>query len=151
MNDSDPDIRWKQRFNHFRKALKQLRDASAYIDSAKLEQQAADSPLGDLVRQGLIQSFEYTHELAWNVMKDYARYQGNPDVGGSRDATREALQLQLIANGTVWMEMIKSRNQSSHTYNRATAAAIYEQIRERYIDAFIAFEETMQRKLDNGD
>ena len=44
-------------------------------------------------------------------------YQGNPDIMGSRDATREALQNGLIEAGEIWMDMIKSRNLTSHTYN----------------------------------
>ena len=68
--------------------------------------------LTDLEEQGLIQRFEFTHELAWNVLKDYFEYQGNTAITGSRDATREAFNKGLIENGEEWMVMIKSRNQS---------------------------------------
>ena len=71
-----------------------------------------------MIKEGLIQRFEYTHELAWNVMKDYAVYQGNSNVGGSRDASREAFQMNLVTDGQVWMDMISSRNKTSHTYTR---------------------------------
>ena len=54
-------------------------------------------------------------------MKDYAVFQGNSTIGGSRDATKEAFQLQLISDGKIWMEMIGSRNKTSHTYNGKTA------------------------------
>ncbi len=103
--------------------------------------------LNEMLKEGLIQRFEYTHELAWNVMKDYAEYQGNSNVGGSRDASREAFQLQLIANGHVWMDMISSRTKTSHTYNEATANAIYEKIINEYYSAFLAFENTMKTKI----
>ena len=73
-------------------------------------------PLFELEKQGLIQTFEFTHELAWNVMKDYFAWQGNPAITGSRDTAREAFQKGLIEDGEGWMEMIKSRNQTSHTY-----------------------------------
>lgn len=102
----DPDIRWQQRLSNYKKALEQLERA---VDLAKKRQ------LSDLEKQGVIQAFEFTHELAWNVMNDYFFYQGKADIKGYRDATREAFNKGLIDNGEVWMEMIKSRNQTSHT------------------------------------
>lgn len=63
-----------------------------------------------LEEQGLIQAFEFTHELAWNVMKDYFADQGNISITGSRDAIREAFNKGLITDGEGWMEMIRSRN-----------------------------------------
>jgi nucleotidyltransferase substrate binding protein (TIGR01987 family) len=99
-----------------------------------------------MLREGLIQRFEYTHELAWNVMKDYAVYQGNSSIGGSRDASREAFQLQLIANAHVWMDMISSRNKTSHTYNEDTAEEIFSKILEEYYPAFMAFKNKMEEK-----
>jgi len=109
----DTDLRWKQRLANFRKAFGRL-------DDAVLLSRQRD--LSDLERQGLIQAFEFTHELAWNLMKDWFDYQGNFQISGSRDATREAFRMGLIQDGEAWMEMLKSRNQSSHTYNLETAA-----------------------------
>lgn len=123
----EEDIRWKQRFSNYLRALKQLQK---FIDKGTLN---------ELEEQGLIQAFEFTHELAWNVMKDYFEYQGNTLITGSRDATREAFQNGLIEDGEGWMEMIKSRNQSSHTYNKDTATEIREQIFNRYFELFIIF------------
>ncbi len=62
--------RWQQRLNHYSDAFAQLKSA------VLLSQQR---PLSDLEKQGLVQSFEFTHELAWNVMKDYFSHQGNPN------------------------------------------------------------------------
>ena len=123
----ETDIRWKQRFSNYNKALFQL---NKFIDKGDLN---------DLEEQGLIQAFEMTHELAWNVMKDYFEYQGNTTITGSRDATREAFQRGLIEDGETWMEMIKSRNQSSHTYNEDIARDIREKITNYYFDLFISF------------
>lgn len=86
----EPDIRWKQRLENYSKALKQLE--SAVILSRK-------RVLSDLQVQGLIQAFEFSHELAWNVMKDYFFFQGNSNITGSRDASREAFQVGLISDG----------------------------------------------------
>ena len=61
------DIRWKQRFSNYRKAFQNLVDAVELAHSRELS---------NLEQQGLIQSFEFTHELAWNVLKDYLEHQG---------------------------------------------------------------------------
>lgn len=128
----DPDIRWHQRLQSFRKAFSRLSDADTL---------AGERELSQLEKQGLIQAFEFTHELAWNVLKDYLEAQGVQGVVGSRGATREAFKNGLIAAGEVWMEMIKSRNQTSHTYNEATANEITEAILARYHAEFQKFEE----------
>jgi len=129
------DIRWKQRFDNFEKALNQLTKATALAtirDLSKLEQ------------QGLIQSFEYTHELAWKVIKDYFYHQGNSTINGSRDATRTAFQTGLIMDGEGWMEMIKIRNQSSHTYDEQLASSIASKIIGSYSDLLNEFYNKMK-------
>ena len=95
------------------------------------------------VLKGNIQGFEITHELAWNVIRDYFIHQGNNSITGSRDATREAFNKGIITDGAGWMEMIKSRNQTSHTYNEETAEEIVDLIRNVYFDLFKHFEVTM--------
>jgi nucleotidyltransferase substrate binding protein (TIGR01987 family) len=96
----------------------------------------------------LIQRFEFTHELAWNVLKDYFEYKGNTQITGSRDATREAFKNGLIENGDGWMEMIQSRNKSSHTYNEETAKELVRSITETYYELFAAFKDKMTSMLD---
>ena len=131
MNDQI-DIRWIQRLNNYKKALSQL------------EKFIAKGTLNELEEQGLIQAFEYTHELAWNVLRDYLRDQGHFAIHGSRDATREAFKLDLIQDGEVWMDMIQDRNRTSHTYNQDTADLIAENITKRYFSLFVSLRETMQ-------
>lgn len=139
------DIRWKQRFSNYEKALAKLEEAVNHI-SKDSNDNSIDSLLDEMLKEALIQRFEYTHELAWNVMKDYAHYQGNIDVAGSRDATREAFQLHLITEAHTWMDMIASRNKSSHTYNEVTANEIYIKILSEYFPLFKAFQLIMQKK-----
>lgn len=130
------DIRWQQRVENYEKALLQLNKAA---------QLSRERPLSELERQGLIQSFEFTHELAWNVMKDYFTYQGNPEIRGSRDASREAFKNGLISDGETWMDMIVSRNQTSHTYDEKTAVEIAEVILNKYLILFNDFRKKMQK------
>lgn len=121
------EIRWVQRFNNFTKALSRLREAVEL---------AHRRPLTDLEEQGLIQSFEFTHELAWNTVKDFLASRGVSDLYGSKDTTREAFRQGLLANGEIWMEMIRSRSLTSHTYNEEVATAIAGAIRDVYLVEF---------------
>jgi len=144
----EQDIRWEQRFSNYRKAVEKLRQAVKYIKD-KFEEEdedinQAESVLDEVLKEGLIQRFEYTHELAWNVMKDYAEYQGDASIRGSRDATRAAFKMSLVTNGEVWMDMIKSRNETSHTYNEETADEIFLKIIEEYFPAFEKFTIAME-------
>lgn len=145
---SEQDIRWEQRFSNYSKAFYKLEEAINYIEANFLDKDNEDEKLtdilNDLIIQGLIQSFEFTHELAWNVMKDYAYYQGNSAIAGSRDAIKEAFSMGLIADGEVWMEMIKSRNKTSHTYDAHTANEIFNKILANYFSAFKAFKDKME-------
>lgn len=126
----DPDVRWHQRLQSFHKAWVRLAEGARLADEREL------SPLE---KQGLIQAFEFTHELAWNVLKDYLESQGIQGVVGSKGATRGAFKNGLITDGEVWMDMIKSRNQTSHTYNEETANAIAGAILSRYCAQFSEF------------
>lgn len=128
------DIRWQQRLANYNKAYSQLRKA---VDSS------CERQLSDLEKQGLIQSFEFTWELAWNVMRDYLIYQGITPVRGAREAIREAYNKGLIDEGEEWMETVESRNLSSHTYNEETAEAIIGQIINSYHCLFEKFKDKM--------
>jgi nucleotidyltransferase substrate binding protein (TIGR01987 family) len=130
------DIRWQQRFNNYTKALGKLTDA---IQLTKQRQ------LSELEKQGLIQAFEYTHELAWNTLKDFLAERGNNEIYGSRDATRAAFSLGIITDGDVWMNMIKSRNQTSHTYNEDIANQIIGMITSAYFNEFVVLHDTLNR------
>ena len=146
----EKDIRWEQRFSNYIKAVDKLSQSVKYIqENFNDETSVEDEILDEMIKEGIIQRFEYTHELAWNVMKDYAEYQGNFTIGGSRDASREAFQLKLISDGHLWMDMITSRNKTSHTYNEETANEIYFKILKEYYPAFIAFKNTMEEKQQN--
>lgn len=120
------DIRWKQRYSNYTRAFQSLTEA------VELSQQRE---LSSLEQQGLIQSFEFTHEIAWKMLKDYLEYQGITNIIGSRDASRFAFQNELIQDGEVWMQMIAARNQTSHTYNIKVAQAVVESILMQFYPA----------------
>jgi nucleotidyltransferase substrate binding protein (TIGR01987 family) len=132
------DVRWQQRFSNFNNALVQL------LEAADLARQR---PLSKLEKQGVIQAFEFTHELAWNVLKDFLQDQGDQTLNGSKDATRAAFKVGLIQEGEGWMAMINSRNLSSHTYDEKTAEFLVAVIFKDYVPLFITLQSDMQRYL----
>ena len=86
------DIHWIQRLGNYEKAVARLQNAAKIVSTEKLFSGEVD----DLLKEGLVQRFEYTQELTWKVMKDYEEYQGYTVVQGSRDAIRKALQMGII-------------------------------------------------------
>ena len=133
------DIRWVQCFDNYGRALQTLRNAAEL---------ATQRPLSELEQQGLIQGFEFTHELAWNLLKDFLEAQGIAGLIGSRDAIRTAFKNGLLEEGETWMEMIKARNLSSHTYQQDLAQRIATDILTRFYPAFVALELKMRSMLD---
>lgn len=131
--ETNRDVRWIQRLSNFSRALSQLEDAVEL---------ANQRPLSALEQQGMIQSFEYTHELSWNVLRDYLKDQGTQQLHGSKDTVREAFTVGLIEDGETWMEMIRDRNHSSHTYNMEVANAIVSHVINSYVHAFKELRET---------
>ena len=136
-------IRWQQRFNNYCKALAKLVQAVELLSKQTEREEAID----ELLQEGLIQRFEYTHELAWKVMKDYAEYQGYTDVRGSRDAIRKALEMGLIDDRR-WMETIEDRNLTVHNYDNEIASEIYENIMKAYSPLFVDFAKKMQSLVE---
>ena len=134
-----PEIRWIQRLVNFQRAIATLQRAIGLAQSR---------PLSELEELGLIQAFEFTHELSWLLLKDFLVDQGVAGISGSRDAVREAVVRQLLPQGdeTVWMAMIRSRNLTSHTYNPAVAREIADLIVDRYGPVFQQLADLMQQR-----
>jgi len=112
------DIRWKQRFQNYGKALMLLEEA---VDANRTAER-------ELIKAGIIQYFEFTHELAWKVMKDFLEYEGMTGIVGSRSATREAFNKGLIEEGQAWMDMLETRNITVHAYDPLIITEAFEQI-----------------------
>ncbi len=113
------DIRWKQRFKNFNKAISQLTE---FIEKPGLNKFEV---------QGLIQCFEYTFELAWKTAKDYLEAQGF-DVKSPRQTIQTAFQVELIQNGHVWIDALEKRNLMAHTYDEAKVQEAERLIRGEY-------------------
>jgi nucleotidyltransferase substrate binding protein (TIGR01987 family) len=122
------DIRWKQRFANYNKALSNLQGV---IDDYR------QGDMSVVEKVGMIKFFEMAYELAWLTMKDYYEEQGEANIQGSKDAIRLGFKRGLITNGESWLNMVKSRRLSVHTYDESTADEIAEKISNTYINLFI--------------
>ena len=130
----DEDIRWKQRFENYKKVLATLKNAVELMQTRELT---------DLEKQGMIKGFEFTFEMAWNVMKDYLEEQGITGIIGSKGAIRHAFNKDLIEEGQIWMAMIEGRDIAAHTYDEEKADKLLKKIQDVFYEQFSAFAEKM--------
>lgn len=126
--------RWEQRLDSYHKALARL---------AEIVGASKKRALNEFECDGLVQRFEFTHELSWKLMKAYAEYQGFDGIGGLRDATRKAFEMSLISDGQSWMDMIKSRNETSHNYDGSMADDVVDSIINRFYPLLADFYQKM--------
>lgn len=119
------DIRWLQRLDNYQDAVKSL---SEDISLTK------ERDLTDIEKRGLIQAFEYCYELSWKLIKDFFEMEGETDIFGSRDAFLLAFNRGLTDRNLV--QTIKSRQMTSHTYNKDIAEDIYQKVIDQYYDDF---------------
>ena len=130
-----------QRFENYQKSVSHLESEVA---------QYADTDL-EIIKKGIIQSFEVTHELAWKLMQDFLAYEGETELYGSKSATRLAFNRGMITEGDVWLEMVKSRNLTVHTYDDSLVTLEFEKIVKHYLPLFIAFKHKMEKLCNNLD
>jgi nucleotidyltransferase substrate binding protein (TIGR01987 family) len=143
MDADHNDMDWEQRFSGFRKAFTKLTSAISVFEigeEVNLELEEVD----DLLKEGFIKRFEFAHELAWNVMKDYAGHQGNHSLKGPEDSTREGVKMGLISDAGEWMAMLSCRKEIAHMYELNTVNELFQKILESYYLLFSKFENTME-------
>lgn len=135
MQEEYKDIRWIQRFNNFTKALLQL------------EKFIGKRELNELEEQGLIKAFEYTYELAWKTLQDLFRDKGYENITGPKPVIDQGFQDGYLEDGKGWIEMHKSRNLASHTYDEETAGEIITGIRQRYFNLLMQLRSKLEEEL----
>ena len=124
MTDSTP--RWYYRFDNYQRSFNLLREA--------IEQ---ESPLTQLEKEGVIQRFEYTMELAWKTLKDYLESEGVVfDQITPRAVIRRVFEAGIIKQGGIWQNALDARNRMSHTYNFDIFEQVIADIHTSYLAAF---------------
>src|ERR1700730_638572 len=137
---ANQDIRWQQRFSNFKKAMQKLNEV---VTTRTIDQ------LSELEREGLIQRFEYTYELAWKTLQDLLRMKGYVDIAGPNPVIAQAFQDGYLENGEVWKKMKLSRELSSHTNDETTAEDIAESISSSYCYILKELQERLEKELGN--
>jgi len=130
------DIRWEQRFSNLKKAFQ------------KLEEAVERDFLSELEKEGLIQRFEYTYELAWKTLQDLLEAKGYLDIKGPLPVLQQAFQDGFITRGDDWMRLKKSRESTSHTYNKEIAEEIVQNITRVYYQLFKELIARLEQECD---
>ncbi len=125
--------RSKERFGEFSKALATLQRAFLLMEEQERE-------LTDLERDGVLQRFEFTVELAWKVLQDVLSERGYSDVKGPKPVIKQAFHDGIIKNGHTWIQMITSRNETSHLYSEERSTMIFHRIQTEYLQLLRDFE-----------
>jgi nucleotidyltransferase substrate binding protein (TIGR01987 family) len=133
------EIRWIQRLNTYKRALARL---------TEVVEQYRQRGLSALEKDGMIQRFEYTRELAWKVLKNFIEYQGGTErMMGSRDVIRQAVALGLIDNAEPWFDMLESRNTTANVYDEETETNVIEQILTMYYPILAELASKMEKRV----
>lgn len=135
------DIRWQQRFENYKKAVNRLHSAIEQYGNTDIA----------IIKEGIIQRFEFTHELSWKLMQDILKGQGETDLFGSKSATRLAFNRGLIQNGEIWLDMIESRNITVHTYNSDILDKEFNKVVKYYLPLFIQFQNRIEQLWQSLD
>jgi nucleotidyltransferase substrate binding protein (TIGR01987 family) len=136
----EKDIRWKQRFENFDRAVVLLREPFAR-DVATLS---------DLEKEGTIQRFELAFELAWKILKDYLEHEGRTIAPVTpRNVIKEAFAARVLRDGQIWIDMLDQRNLLSHTYSAAMCDKAVLAIRDRYLAAIDELHHWFMERMDS--
>ena len=127
------EIRWKQRFENYKKSYDLL---EKYVDQ---------STYTELEQAGLIQIFEMSFELSWKVIKDYLESEGY-EIISPREAIKKAFEIGLIQDGEVWLEALVSRNTSVHTYDKSKIEALVDVVKEEYYPLLKSLKEALEER-----
>ncbi|GMQ30103.1 nucleotidyltransferase substrate binding protein [Algoriphagus confluentis] len=130
------DIRWKQRYANFSKAMGHL-------------EKALEIPEPDMVQKaGIIQFFEMSFELAWNMVKDYLEGQGFVDIKSPRGALKKAFEVNILEKGHEWMELLQDRNLTAHTYDEQKATDMEHLIQNKYFPILKELHDSFMQKAN---
>lgn len=135
--------RWHFRFDNFRDALAKLSEVVARLSRGELS---------ELEREGTVQRFEYTWELAWKTLRDYLADNGNAvNVPSAANVIRAAFQVNLIEDGDAWIMAMKARNEMSHEYNSDAFERIVVEIKDKYLPLLISVGQKLNDEYATGN
>lgn len=133
----NPDIRWKQRFENYEKALRLLHEALVDVDA-----------LSNLEKEGAVQRFEFTVELAWKTLKDYLEHSGVVlEQNTPKTVVKQAFAAKIISDGQLWIDMLDCRNRMSHIYDEEKFDQAVREMAERFLTGFDELHEFFKKRI----
>lgn len=136
----EEDVRWIQRFDNYSKACNRICEVT---EGSRIPEQ-----LSDLEKEGLIQRFEYTFELAWKVMQDYLRYLGYDFQPGPNSTLRLALEIGMIEDQAGWRMLANDRITTAHTYDEEDALNVVSNIFNTYSRLFVELRDYLNARKE---
>lgn len=135
-------MRWHFRHDNFRGAFGLLSEAVALLKAGEVSQ---------LEREGTIQRFEYTWELAWKTLRDFLLESGVVlTILTPANVIRAAFAAALIEDGDAWIAAMKARNQMSHEYDCAAFERVVDEIETLYFPLIAALAARLDAERANG-
>lgn len=116
----EENLRWKERFQSYCRALLQLESALQQKQFTVLE------------KDGVIKRFEFTFELAWKTLQDKLYNEGYVGIKGPKPVIKQAFNNGIIKDGQAWIDMLTDRNNSTHLYDESAAVHIFDRIQITY-------------------
>jgi nucleotidyltransferase substrate binding protein (TIGR01987 family) len=141
MNEENLNIRWKQRFENYQKALATLQKVVK-----QTEEDSCGQDNQEMHEMALIQSFEFVFELGWKTMKDFLQAEGYKDSVSPRGVIKQCFANDYIQNGEIWLKALEDRNRTTHTYDENKIKQIVDNIREEYLEVFIDLDNFLKVK-----
>ena len=141
MKDTE-NIRWKQRFQNFEKALIVFKERCSDV-----EEHPKGSKYYDAFQMALVQAFEIIIELSWKVLKDYLESEGYTEVQTGKRAFRQAFQDGIIEDGEVWLKALEVRNLTSHVYDVSLLGELNDFVIESFLPEVEKLNDTLRAEL----
>jgi len=119
--------KFESKLSNFKLALLRLKEAADELERNKAS---------DVIRDGVIQRFEFTYELAWKTTKEYLEGLGIVDNNAPKTVIKAAYTHKVITHEQNWLLMLNDRNLTTHVYNEQMAQEIVVRIIDCYINEF---------------
>ncbi|QOL35354.1 HI0074 family nucleotidyltransferase substrate-binding subunit [Bifidobacterium lemurum] len=116
-----------------------MRKYENYVAALRSLAQAPQQDLdNEFVQSGIIGKCKMQFELGWKLMKALLAYEGDPvsAAGSPRDAIKAAFQYYDFMDESLWLRMLRDRNDSAHVYDAAPARRLVDTIITDYIPEF---------------
>ena len=134
---NDQNLRWQQHFENYKKALLTIEEVIPKY-----------SQLSELEKDGLMHRFEFTLNLAWNVMQEYLKYAGYTEIMGMRASITQMAQDGLV-DGFVWDDILTARNELSHIFTQDKSHTYLDNMVNDLLPSLQAFRPQMEEEPDN--